>query len=290
MTVRDDSALSLLIGSGLPTGTGIIAGTIDHIARFDEATGALVPITNGVIPAGSTIRVAGWAADTVAKGPVAGVCLRIGDVLADAYYGERRDDVADVHGVQGFARTGFHGYVTVDRAARGTLEVLALAVSADAESSAELGGKTSLTVLAGDVGTMITSERRAASAEVHVDAWAIGSAAEISVNGPLLVPLGAVITVRGWARDAGTNLPATAVFAVVDHEVVVRGNAWQPRPDVAAASQRDALVASGFTIRVDTFALAPGWHSFQIGIRTSDGEAHDVDERRFAFAVLPTQR
>ncbi len=284
------SALSVLIGRGLSNGAGTVTGKIEWIGRFDESGGQIVPFGGAPLPAGSTVCVSGWAADLHAQGAVAGVCVRLGETLVDAEYGSWRDDIGAEYGAPGFLRTGFKGFITVDRTLRGTFEVSAVAVGADARSSTVLPGGTAIVVVAGAPAVAVQTPRKPGTTTVHVDAWYFQPGSEASIDDALLAPRGSLITLRGWLRDETANAPAAAVFALVDDQDLVRGNAWQPRPDVVAALHGDALLGTGFTVRVDTAALAIGWHSVQIGMMTADGTAHDIDERRFAFAVLPDHR
>lgn len=282
--------LSLLVSAGLPNGADTLEGQIERIGRFDESSGEIVPLAGLALPAGSTVCVSGWSADLHAKGAAAGVCIRAGAVVVDAHYGEPRDDVGVVFGGAAFVRTGFHGYVTLDPALRGELEVSAIAVSADARSASVLPGGTTFSVLTGWPSICFAAPRRSGSASVRVDGWQQGSSAEICGDEALLAPRGALIRLRGWVRDATADAPASGVFAVVDDHAIVRGNVWQPRPDVVTVMHRDDLLATGFTLRIDTDALAPGRHTVRIGIVTSDGEAYDLDERQFGFAVVPDHR
>lgn len=282
------TALSLLVARGLPDGAGTLAGTIERIGRFDESGGEIVPLTDAPLPAGSTLCVSGWAVDLQAKGGAAGVCLRVGDVFSDADYGERRDDGtagADVD----FVRTGFRGFITIERASAGELELAAVAVAADAGSMTTLSGGRTITVVAEPPATF-SLPRRDGSASVVVDGWRVGSQPEVSPASALRAPRGSLISLRGWIRDVVADAPAAAVFALVDERDIVRGNVWQPRADVVAALGRDHLLGTGFTVRIDTAALAPGLHAVQIGMTTADGAAYDVDERPIAFAVVPDQR
>jgi hypothetical protein len=81
---------------------------------------------------------------------------------------------------------------------------------------------------------------------------------------------------HGWAADPVTESPARSVFVLVDGKVALEfsGTYGTARPDVAAYHKNKALTAVGLVTRVPMRTLAPGGHSLQLGVVSSDGKGY----------------
>lgn len=95
------------------------------------------------------------------------------------------------------------------------------------------------------------------------------------------------LTMLGWSAEVGATAPSSGACLVVDGRVLpgARVHYGGPRPDVAAAYRRDALLDTAFEIDIAAGSLARGTHELRVASHSANGEmrlvsgAHVVNVR-----------
>jgi hypothetical protein len=100
---------------------------------------------------------------------------------------------------------------------------------------------------------------------------------------PVVVPVDGAVIVRGWAASAA-GAPATAAYAEIDGERLLRGMCGHPRPD-AAAQFGAARTDYGFRIRLAGQELGRGEHT--VRVRAVAGDAVAAIGRAVRVSVGP---
>ena len=80
------------------------------------------------------------------------------------------------------------------------------------------------------------------------------------------------ITITGWAVDERANSVASAVFIVIDGQIMVPTLYGLMRPDVANSLMNPSFEYSGFVATFSTSILRPGSHIIQLEIVGSDSQ------------------
>jgi hypothetical protein len=79
------------------------------------------------------VTVAGWAVDARAKEAAGGVYIDVDGYLFPAYYGLRREDVAQAFEEEAYHRTGFEGSIRASRIGEGSHTLSIVVLSSDKE-------------------------------------------------------------------------------------------------------------------------------------------------------------
>lgn len=232
-----------------PTANASAAAVVDAI---EDEHGRRVT----VVPNDARVLLRGWALDGGARA-LAEVEFDVGGARATAACGLLRPDVAALFGSPegvGFrvelalddAVPGHHVVALHGRRADGSRVPIPLAVSLDVVPP--LGR-----LPAGVADGMVAGA---------LDAVAVEGGDEARGAGPLLVPAGGVVQLRGWAATPA-GVPAALAYAELDGERLVRGMVGYPRPDVAAHFGTTGS-SYGFQIRVAADDIGRGEHTLRV--------------------------
>lgn len=210
-----------------------------------------------VVPNDGRVRVRGWALDVDGE-PFTAVEIEVAGARASAPCSGARPDVAALYGSSQWV--GFDVELALDEAAPGNHLVALRGERADG-SRVPIPLATSLDVVpplrrlpAGVVrGSLIGFVDEAG---IEASGTAAGG------NAVLVVPVGRVVIVRGWAASPD-GIPATLAYAEIDGERALRGMTGYPRPDVAAELRSEA-VGYGFRFRLEADEIGAGEHSLVV--------------------------
>ena len=86
---------------------------------------------------------------------------------------------------------------------------------------------------------------------------------------------GAMVWAAGWAANVPGKVPAQAACIVIDGKLRpdASGEYGSGRPDVATATQTDALTLTGFRVITPVSGLRPGMHHVTVAVVLPSGEA-----------------
>jgi hypothetical protein len=99
----------------------------------------------------------------------------------------------------------------------------------------------------------------------------------------------APLAIGGWAIDSRAGAPALGVAVVIDDRRSIRAQVGRPRPDVIVQLHDDALLDSGFLVRLPR-GLPPGPHSFRLEVYERDRRAPHPARGAFEIKVEPPRR
>ncbi len=86
------------------------------------------------------------------------------------------------------------------------------------------------------------------------------------------------VSIRGWAIDAVSTMPAGGVLVQIDGNVPIVASYGIPRPDVAASFQNAALLDSGYNAIFTPGLMKPGLHDIHICV---------LNAQRTGYYLLP---
>jgi len=78
-------------------------------------------------------------------------------------------------------------------------------------------------------------------------------------------------TIRGYAVDSISGLPADRVVIELDGARIRQISTGRPEPEIASLYHDGALNGSGFEVRLDTTHWTPGMHTIALAIRSNGG-------------------
>jgi hypothetical protein len=230
-----------------------------------------------VVPNDGRVTIRGWALDAGARA-FATIEIRIGGACASGAFTVPRADVAAIFGSPdevGFrvelalddARIGHHAVDLRGRRADGTEVPIPVAAALDV------------------VHPLRRLPRGVATGALvgFVDEVRDESAPPDAAADPVVVPVDGAVVVRGWAASAA-GAPATAAYAEIDGERLLRGMCGHPRPD-AAAQFGAARSDYGFRIRLTGQELGRGEHT--VRVRAVAGDTVAAIGREVRVSVGP---
>jgi hypothetical protein len=260
----------------LPLSEASNCGVIDEILLFDPVSGSTSSIANdGRITLGSVLFVRGWALDVLAASLATGIIIQLGAERAEAAYGALRDDIAAHFGNSAFKKCGFSGFVPTNSA--GNMQLQVFAVDAAIRTLLPIAtGSRAFEVINGTMPWLPSLPRRNGSAQIVLDGIIHSSVFKPIRDMRCELQVGTAFSLVGWAIDLPSGAVPRSIYALIDHDQIVRGRIGNARPDVASHFGNDDLLNCGFEIKLDGISLAPGTHAIEIAIVTADGVAHDL--------------
>jgi hypothetical protein len=275
-----------LVFDSLEIAAGGIGGMVDEISRIDLLSGDAIPLaSNHTLTEGSLVRVRGWAADLGNGSLASAIVVRYGTERIEAAYGQRRPDIEEHFGTSVYRASGFSARFWLPHGGRYPLQVFA--IDATAATIVELPTAIEeITVLPGTLPFQLALPRRPGSARICVDGVAVDAADEVPPDMLPDVRRGSILTIRGWAVDQTSRFVPRSLHAILDGGQLLLGSLGHARSDVAAALNNADYLGCGFTVRIDTYSLAPGKHILDLAIVAPDGNDYDISENAVSFDII----
>ncbi len=266
-----------------PRAETVCVGSLDEV--FDESRGIAVETVDGsvTIPRGALLSLRGWFCDPDASAPFTEAYAIVdGERAYKVDYGSARIDAVAQFGKPVSPLVGFAARVPTVNLQRGTHQLDIVAMSADGETLVR--SPISLQLVVGPAASARLPLEEMTSAFLD-EVVRVQSEVVYQSGAPLLVAQGDHLFVRGWAIDEPAQSVAAGVVFIIDDRMEVSALYGLPRPDVAETLRNPNLTRCGFTVEIETEALAVGFHKAECRVHARDGRGAFMTAQRFDFEV-----